>query len=452
MNNMESKVQSVLTDSTEKSSLPKKNFQLIFIVILIVILVVAAAIFLFKLKINNQESVLKSTLEMIPSAQITNENKKDLELAVAQWHLSYLDEQKDERGIYLDYARNANCNENENNCTNIPSNRAFLPVLWARYQYYLLTNDTTQLQILKDDIHQTQTEILDGYDAAGQKYVIQNNSFNCYLMRPMINDQNNIFTNLEKESLKNFCLASSYEWLDQEEITATGEADLNKQATTIPSSKVTQATLLKEINQKITLINNQQIANYDLNQDYVYQTFMSDVTAFLADKQTASVDKFFRGFTKGYYYFALDQLARYQLEPTNDNDYLALVLINDFLSLYFYSQQQIEPMFYVDVDNCFLQALIAQARVILPNGQEILDLSLTTYKPEWDVNLALNDDSNSSPTLACWLILLNQNQLDATQKLQFQNATFEYFGNNFISESVVKSSLITGLISQSLRE
>ncbi|MDO5561405.1 MAG: hypothetical protein Q4G02_01370 [bacterium] len=426
------------------------NKKIIITVVIIAIVVLVTIFFIARRNTTEKQAQSETKIEMIDPATLTDIDKREINQAVAEGHLNYLAEQKDNRGVYLDYAGNAFCEEGSS-CQSISSNRAFLPAIWARYQYYLLTEDATQLQILKDDIKQAQTAILDGYDEDGAKNVIQNNFFNCYFMKSMIEDEKEVLTIWEKNTLKRFCVESNYEWLDQEEITSIGDENPDRQAIIIPTESVSKSTLIDEINNKIKTINNNDIASYDLEQDYVYQNFSTEVKSFLIPEQLQSADRFFRGFTKNYYYFAFDQLARYQIEPNDDNNYLALVLINDFLSIYLYSQQQTEPIFYVNVDNCFLVPLITKAQEILPEGKDLLTPTVNIPEPNFDINTALNDDENSQPTLACWLILFDNNNLNETRVSQFQEAVFNYFGNESFSNNIVKSSLLTGLLSQSLR-
>ena len=435
----------------KKEEVQKSKRRLYIILAIIAILTIITSILLLINRSSDNDQIQTNVREVIDPNTLENQDKRAIDLAVAKGHLDYLTQQKDQRGAYLDYAGNAFCPEGGETCSYISSNRAFLSVLWARYQYYLLTHDETELQILKDDIKQSQTAILDGYLEDGSRNVIQNNSLNCYLMQPMINDENNIFTDWEKDTLKRFCTESMYEWLPQEEITFLLQEDLTKQDEVLPSGAVTKDILLAEINSKIETINNNQITNYNLEDDAVFQNLEKTVRNNLTEDQLIYFEEFLRDSTKGYYYFAFDQLARYQLDPTVNNEYLSLVLINDFLSVYIYNQQQTTPLYTLDLDNCFITSLIESARKILPEGQEITVLQPITYKPNFDIGIALNDDLNRQPTLSCWLIAFNDNKIDTTENQQFQDAVFKYFGNEKMSSNIIKSSLLTGLLSQSLR-
>lgn len=421
--------------NTTISSTSKNKFPIILILIISFscILLIFAGWFFWKKQ--QSEPISSSTSDHLQAATINIEDN----LTTITQNLNWLNDQKSQRHLYIDWAGQI-----------VDSNRAFIPVLWAKYQAYLATHNLEQLQSLKEDIETAKTVVLDGYSQDNYKNIIQNNSFNCYLMKDLVNNADEIFTADEQNTLKRFCTDSTYELIFQPEINYF-YPDLNDQLRALPVSfDQANAVLIETINQKITLINNQQITNYNIADDQIYREFTSSYNNATEEAQFNNTAQFPTTMTKGYYYFVLDQIARYQLEPTTNNEYLSLVLLNDLLSIYIWDQQWQTPI-YADLGNCLLEKTVQAAQKTLPNGSGMVSLTLSPYQPQLSLTAAINDDRTYHPTTACWVVQLqnsdNQEWRNNFQLILTQNDNINQ-NNPQVSNSIVENSFLFGLLSK----
>ena len=84
----------------------------------------------------------------------------------------------------------------------LPSNRSGIPVMWARFNYYLATGDKQELGILRQDIN--------NYADSNKAKLIQNNSWDCKLMIDL--GKSEIFSDEEKNKIEKICFDSLYEF------------------------------------------------------------------------------------------------------------------------------------------------------------------------------------------------------------------------------------------------
>ncbi len=159
--------------------------------VLILLLVLFAIFILVPKKTNNKTFIKKENITLPSSSE---------EQIIAKSIISWLDEQKDDRGIYYSIR---SCTV-ENNCGDVgESNRTGFAAVWARYRYYLATKDNSQLDIIKKDLISIKNMVDSG------KYKIQNNHYACYFMSDIYFDQN--LSQEIKDLSKEVCLLGTYE-------------------------------------------------------------------------------------------------------------------------------------------------------------------------------------------------------------------------------------------------
>ena len=122
-------------------------------------------------------------------------------LKIAKANLDWADKNKDDRGLYV---MSKMCNfSTPNECDqSLPSNRSGIPVMWARFNYYLDTGDKQELEILRQDIN--------NYADSNKAKLIQNNNWDCKLMIDL--GKSEIFSDEEKNKIEKICFDSLYEF------------------------------------------------------------------------------------------------------------------------------------------------------------------------------------------------------------------------------------------------
>lgn len=164
----------------------------VFVLLLLLTIVFVAFILLFK------KETTKKTVDVLNNKIVSAQDLK-----IAKTNLDWMDKNRDERGLYqigkmCDYTKMTECQET------LPSNRSGIPVMWARFNYYLASGDKKELAILKQDI--------DNYADLNKAKLIQNNSWNCKLMIDL--SKSSFFSVEEKEKIEKICFDSEYE-MDQ---------------------------------------------------------------------------------------------------------------------------------------------------------------------------------------------------------------------------------------------
>ena len=121
--------------------------------------------------------------------------------------LDWMDKTRTNDGKYALYVE---CDKEKKECSNLigtgSSGHNDLPILWARYKYFLKTQDQKQLSIVKKDI--------DIYFNQLNKSLINNNFWNCRILSDM-RDEKVLGTDYIKK-LDNLCKTSHY--LDTENV------------------------------------------------------------------------------------------------------------------------------------------------------------------------------------------------------------------------------------------
>jgi len=164
---------------------------------------------------------------------------------IAQEILSWLDEQRDSRGVYIYGYRcsvTGGCSQQE------ADNRAGLTAIWGRFKHYQATNDSNDLSIINKD--------LNIYTNSEKVPVMQNNFWNCKLMYEMW--QSNLFSQEQKDKIEQICYQGAYYPPDLEEINQqinlgqTKTADFNQlleeksEASLTPQNRSSQGIKLAE--------------------------------------------------------------------------------------------------------------------------------------------------------------------------------------------------------------
>lgn len=339
--------------------------------------------------VHSQDNPLFKTFDdkvaLADSDEIHKADSREYQLELANQVLNWTDQQRDDRDIYSDQILCNYTGGDIQECINFESNRAFLPALWARYQNYLTTGNQKQLAILKNDIQTARTTIIDD-----DQFVIQNNFYDCAFMQDMLDDNNDVLTEYEKESLRLFCTESIYELFYD---SSHPYANLNENEFD---------TIIRNINNKVVAVNNNQAESYQLNQDPTFIAFYYSVVApdsslgspaeqaemvrgRLANISSDVYDYFLNDLVAAnfsYFYTAQDLIARYQIEPTTKNLRAALITIDQALVLYVASQQ---ANFLVGNLDCFAGRILEQANLVF-------NQSINTLTLNW------RNDNNDSAT------------------------------------------------------
>ncbi|HUV46986.1 MAG TPA: hypothetical protein VMW29_02520 [Candidatus Bathyarchaeia archaeon] len=127
------------------------------------------------------------------STSISDEQKLDIAAKVLSW----LDDQRDSRGVYIYGYRcvlEGDCGKQE------LSNQAGLTAIWGRFKYYEKAQSPSDLIIINKDLGLYSDENIVG--------AIQNNFWNCKLMYEMW--QSNLFSQPQKDKIKKICDRGSY--------------------------------------------------------------------------------------------------------------------------------------------------------------------------------------------------------------------------------------------------
>lgn len=360
-------------DKSIKSSLsstPKITFSRVWLIIALV----ATAIILILGGIWWWQNRSLNTVNLV--------NTREGQLEFVSENLTWMASSLDDRGLYTDVNV---CNYESGSdlwtCTaGAQSNRAFLPVIWAEYQYYLATGNENVLAQLKKDIAAT-SNILVSSDI----YVIQNNYYNCLLMSDILTDEKVVFSEEEKNALQMVCLQSINEIFDQANFLATiSNPSLDEE---VIRGDITSLT--SSINKKVALINAGQIADYQIANDSFFADRSPENWASLAVPQ--------------YYYFAQDDLARYRLSGQNTDLAKALTMIDDVLSLYIAQEQGIIGEKY-EMSDCLLDAIYKEIEYYGGLGLTPLQLNFA-FKADQSYSAAcylaqLHRANNDDPELA----------------------------------------------------
>jgi hypothetical protein len=120
---------------------------------------------------------------------------------VAEKVLSWLEEQRDSRGIYIYGYRcplKGECGQQE------ADNRAGLSAIWGRFQYYQVSKEASDLAIINKDIN-----LYSNQEVVG---AIQNDFWNCKLMYEMW--QSSLFSGEQKAKIAKICERGSYDLME----------------------------------------------------------------------------------------------------------------------------------------------------------------------------------------------------------------------------------------------
>ena len=318
----------------------------------------------------------------------------DEQLEFASENINWMKTSVDSRGLYTDINTcNYDANSDSWSCSvGAPSNRAFLPVIWAEYQYYLTTGDEKVLNQLKTDIATVQSVIFDS-----ELYEIQNNYYNCLFMADILTDKKAVFTEKEKNTLQAICLNSTNEVFDQNNLLSLADDALLDE--NLIRNNITDLTT--SINQKVALINSGAIDSYQIANDNFFSERAPDEWVRLAVPQ--------------YYYFAQDDFARYNLSGKTTDLSMALTMLDDVLSLYIAQKQGVIEESFAMAD-CLLDAIYQEAQYYGGLGLTPLEL-----------NFKFSADEIYSP--GCYVAQLhraesNDLDLDTVKKIISKNSIY----------------------------
>ncbi len=162
---------------------PKFLYITLAILGILVLVVGGLNIYITKLKITN-----------LPPVKLTN-------LEIIKTTLSWLDKQRDERGVYT---AGLKCDFKSKCEVPISSDTSGFSVLWAEYRYLLNNNDKKELELFEKNLNL--------YSDRSVNKEIKNNFWNCYLMWDMGKSYN--LSQIVKDKLEKICFDSTYELSD----------------------------------------------------------------------------------------------------------------------------------------------------------------------------------------------------------------------------------------------
>ena len=175
------------------------NKRLIIIIISLFVFIFFTASFILRLlpksKPNTDASIIKKEFVTLPSSSE--------EIKIAKSIISWLDDQRNENGTYYSVR---NCTVKDECTITGDSHRSGAAAIMARYRYYLVTKDSSQLDQIKSDL----SSIISIIDSG--KFTLQNNHYSCYLLSDLYFDTS--ISQEIRDMAKKVCYIGSYEILN----------------------------------------------------------------------------------------------------------------------------------------------------------------------------------------------------------------------------------------------
>ena len=206
----------------KNQSLLTINKLLSILLIFFIVIIVSEGLYYYFFIHKKSTPIFKSDLKQNQSSSTSTfkpqkEEKKYLEIAAST--LDWLNQQKDDRGVYF-FAQLYQSSEKK--YENLPSGESGhygLTTIWGRFKYFQATNDKKIFNLLKND--------LNTYTDKNKVKYIQNDFWNCKLMYELW--QSNLFSNKEKKLIENICWQrSSYLYPEELLQAIDGKTSLNK--------------------------------------------------------------------------------------------------------------------------------------------------------------------------------------------------------------------------------